>query len=218
MYETETIFDRAKTVGALAAAERYAHVVPNGARRVTVRCPIHNERTPSCVFYPDGTFHCFGCSRGGTSIDLVMALFRVNALEAAQKICADFGIDPGEPMDADRKKRLRDLKDMRAAAQRAASFTHAVQCGVIRWCDDRLEELDRRDDSAETEAALESLLTLRTDASHLADAIESLDQARRGDDLEQLLRSVYDMSVERYRVLQNWDETQGTRYVRAVEP
>jgi DNA polymerase I-like protein with 3'-5' exonuclease and polymerase domains len=30
-----------------------------------IRCPFHDERTPSCQLYPDGHYHCFGCGAHG---------------------------------------------------------------------------------------------------------------------------------------------------------
>lgn len=36
-----------------------------------VSCPFHNERTPSLKLYDDGTWYCFGCGKGGSSIDLM---------------------------------------------------------------------------------------------------------------------------------------------------
>jgi DNA primase len=45
------------------------------ARGITVRCPWHNERTPSCSITvgADGTLraHCFGCGHGGDVLHLV---------------------------------------------------------------------------------------------------------------------------------------------------
>lgn len=35
-------------------------------------CPFHMEDTPSFSVYPDGHYHCFGCSAHGTVIDWVM--------------------------------------------------------------------------------------------------------------------------------------------------
>lgn len=40
--------------------------VQNNGRRISMRCPFHNERTPSFVLYPDNSFHCYGtCNKGG---------------------------------------------------------------------------------------------------------------------------------------------------------
>lgn len=45
-----------------------------GGRRIHVRCPFHNDKTPSLVIYPDNSYHCFGCgARGKGAIDFVMA-------------------------------------------------------------------------------------------------------------------------------------------------
>lgn len=35
-----------------------------------ILCPQHKEDTPSCVLYPDGVYHCFGCGAHGLSKDL----------------------------------------------------------------------------------------------------------------------------------------------------
>lgn len=41
-----------------------------------VHCPVHEERTPSCMVYPssDRGWHCFGCNRGGGIYDLASLL------------------------------------------------------------------------------------------------------------------------------------------------
>lgn len=30
-----------------------------------ILCPFHKEKTPSCITYTDGTFHCCGCGKRG---------------------------------------------------------------------------------------------------------------------------------------------------------
>ena len=40
-------------------------------RKVKIRCPFHNERTPSCTLFPTGGFHCFGCGAHGNSVDFI---------------------------------------------------------------------------------------------------------------------------------------------------
>lgn len=48
--------------------------LPEG-RRQTIRCPFHNEHTPSCVLYPDNGYHCFGCGKNGHgAISFVMEM------------------------------------------------------------------------------------------------------------------------------------------------
>ena len=44
-------------------------------RKIFIRCPFHNERSASMVLYPDGTYHCYGCSAHGVNaIDFLMGL------------------------------------------------------------------------------------------------------------------------------------------------
>ena len=37
----------------------------NDGRKKSIKCPFHNERTPSFYIYPDNSFHCFGCGKHG---------------------------------------------------------------------------------------------------------------------------------------------------------
>ena len=47
--------------------------------RVKYLCPLHNEKTPSFVWYvKSNKWHCFGCSEGGSVIDLHMKLNDLN--------------------------------------------------------------------------------------------------------------------------------------------
>ncbi len=49
--------------------------IENTGRNISMRCPFHAERHPSFVLYPDGSYHCFGCSANGqNSIDFLIAL------------------------------------------------------------------------------------------------------------------------------------------------
>jgi DNA primase len=47
----------------------------NNTRRVSIRCPFHNDASPSLVLYPDNSYHCYGCCKHGRgAIDFVMGL------------------------------------------------------------------------------------------------------------------------------------------------
>ena len=49
--------------------------ITNNGKRIAIRCPIHNEKSPSMIIYPDGSYYCFGCSKfGSNSIDFLMAV------------------------------------------------------------------------------------------------------------------------------------------------
>ncbi len=69
-------------------------------RRVGTRfsglCPYpdHNEKTPSFSVSPDKSFYyCFGCSRGGDAIKLVMELKSFSFGEAVSHLAERFGIE-----------------------------------------------------------------------------------------------------------------------------
>ena len=64
-----------------------------------VRCPFHDDRHPSLKLNED-YFFCFGCGAKGDVIDLVARLFNLTSLQAAQKLAADFGLDPKPPTAA----------------------------------------------------------------------------------------------------------------------
>ena len=46
-----------------------------GAKIIKIRCPIHNEKTPSMTLYQDGSWKCYGCNANGqNAIDFLMSL------------------------------------------------------------------------------------------------------------------------------------------------
>lgn len=57
---------------------------PNGAG--FIRCPFHNEKTASCKVYQNNRFFCFGCSRNGDVIDIIMQEDQLTFTEAVVKI------------------------------------------------------------------------------------------------------------------------------------
>ena len=52
-----------------------------------IKCPFHNEKTPSCKFYKDqNRFHCFGCGADGDVIDFIMESQKVDFITAVKKL------------------------------------------------------------------------------------------------------------------------------------
>jgi DNA primase len=57
-------------------------------------CPFHNEKTPSFSISPaKGFYKCFGCGKGGDSIDFVMEVEKLNYLEAIRYLAKKYGIE-----------------------------------------------------------------------------------------------------------------------------
>ena len=104
-----------------------------------VKCPFHNEKTPSCKIYRQ-RFQCFGCGASGDVIDFVARLLNLSPMDAAKRLNADFrlGLDlTPAPPDPERQrvqaaKRLFEewktemLRQLDAAIRAAnlADFSH----------------------------------------------------------------------------------------------
>lgn len=73
-------------------------------------CPLHGEKGPSLKVYADPRrgWHCFGCGRGGTVIDLGMALWNTDFKGACAQLNEEFqlGLDTGNPLTAEEKRAL----------------------------------------------------------------------------------------------------------------
>lgn len=77
------------------AAEHYGL---NVQRNGMTLCPFHDDHAPSLKV--DTRFYCFGCQVKGDVIDFVSKLFGLSLIRAAQKLTADFGLDPNTPQSA----------------------------------------------------------------------------------------------------------------------
>ncbi len=73
-------------------------------------CPFHGEKTPSFSVDADkGLFYCFGCHKGGSVVDFLMELDKLNYREALEELASRAGVvipadrqeDPAE--DRERK-------------------------------------------------------------------------------------------------------------------
>lgn len=79
------------------------------------RCPFHNERTPSFFVSPTrGSWHCFGCNRGGDLISFVEEIEGIDFLGALKILAAQAGVDLAtydrrEAGEADRLFKALDL-------------------------------------------------------------------------------------------------------------
>ncbi len=94
---TMSIFEIAKTnISLLEAAQVYGIDVNRHGKAL---CPFHNDRHPS-LFVADDHYYCFACGEHGDVIDFTAKLFGLSLKEAAEKLIADFHLDPDKPPTA----------------------------------------------------------------------------------------------------------------------
>ena len=88
-----TVFEVARQVDCVQAAERLGLQLKRLGSRHFTRCLFHAENTPSMCLYPDdGGFYCFGCQKHGDVIRLYQQVLSISPLDAAKRICSDFGL------------------------------------------------------------------------------------------------------------------------------
>ena len=94
-------------------------------------CPFHSEKTPSFTVSPGKQiFKCFGCGRGGSVFNFVMAKENVTFPEAVRILADRAGIELREDPEARQKARgRRRLRDVLAWAMERfrAGLTHPRQ-------------------------------------------------------------------------------------------
>jgi hypothetical protein len=64
------------------------------SHRVQVRCPFHDDSSPSMTIYVDQQkWWCHACTFGGDAIDFVRRTDRLTFVEACLKLANEFGVD-----------------------------------------------------------------------------------------------------------------------------
>lgn len=91
--------------------ENYIQLKPSGAN-YKGSCPFHNEKTPSLVVSKaKNIWKCFGCGKGGNSINFVMEKKRLTYIEAIKEIAHNFQIDIQEEEETDEQRIKRLHKE-----------------------------------------------------------------------------------------------------------
>lgn len=89
-----TVFEAARQADCVQAAEKLGIRTRRSGGKAYACCLFHAERTPSLCLYPDsGGFYCFGCHAHGDVVALYAQALSLSPLEAAKRVCADFGYD-----------------------------------------------------------------------------------------------------------------------------
>ena len=113
-----------------AAAERFGLEVNYAGM---VRCPFHDDHTPSMKLYDDH-FYCFGCGRHGDVVDLTAELFCIPPYDAACKLADDFGVgDSAAVVRQPAREELKIFREDQLRCQRVLSEYLRLLTGWKEW-------------------------------------------------------------------------------------
>ena len=119
----EQILDRADIVDVIGG---YVELKKKGANYAAC-CPLHKEKTPSFMVNPArGTWHCFGCGKGGNVIGFLMEHDTLNFPEAVRALGKRYGIEVEETKLTPEQEQKRMKRDsMYVINQRCAEHFRA---------------------------------------------------------------------------------------------
>lgn len=184
-----TVFEAARQVDCIQAAERLGLQLKRSGSRCFTRCLFHAENTPSMCLYPDtGGFYCFGCQEHGDVIRLYQQALGVSALEAAKRLCQDFGLsyDAGKRNKKDHLQMLNPLPrvDARTLAKRLTEYREKAADDLlsrIRRAEQQMEALESRllaqdydYDDIFQDSEWQGLLKEKSDAQESLSALDGL--------------------------------------------
>lgn len=126
-----SVFEAVKAaVPMRAAAERFGLEVNYAGM---VRCPFHDDHTPSMKLYDDH-FYCFGCVRHGDVVDLTAELFCIPPYDAACKLADDFGVgDSATVVRQPAREELKIFREDQLRCQRVLSEYLRLLTGWKEW-------------------------------------------------------------------------------------
>lgn len=119
----EQILDRADIVDVIGG---YVELKKKGANYAAC-CPLHKEKTPSFMVNPArGTWHCFGCGKGGNVIGFLMEHDTLTFPEAVRVLGKRYGIEVEETKLTPEQEQQRMKRDsMYVINQRCAEHFRA---------------------------------------------------------------------------------------------
>lgn len=106
----EQILDRADIVDVIG---QFAELKKRGSNYEAC-CPLHKEKTPSFkVSQARGTFHCYGCHKGGNAITFIMEHEAMSFPEAVKFLARKYGIEiEEEELNPEQEQKRRKRESM----------------------------------------------------------------------------------------------------------
>lgn len=126
-----SVFEAVKAAVPMRAAAKRFGLEVNYAGMV--RCPFHEDHTPSMKLYDDH-FYCFGCGRHGDVVDLTAELFCIPPYDAACKLADDFGVDASAAVVRQpAREELKIFREDQLRCQRVLSEYLRLLTGWKEW-------------------------------------------------------------------------------------
>src|SRR5210317_1112490 len=93
MIDQFTIDRIIETANIVDVVQEYVSLKKRGANFLGL-CPFHSEKTPSFTVSPTkGIYKCFGCGKGGNSVNFVMEHEKLNYVEALKMLAKKYHIE-----------------------------------------------------------------------------------------------------------------------------
>jgi DNA primase len=121
------IFEQVKEIPIEDVIKKYLPSIEfkTSGRWQMARCPFHEDSDPSFGINENtNSWHCFGCGKGGSTIDLVMDALGIEALEAAKELARAWNI-PFQEFTPEEKTRQRELENRQQLLEKYIAWTQS---------------------------------------------------------------------------------------------
>lgn len=136
------LFEEIKRAVSVPEAARYYGI--EAKNNGMCRCPFHDDRHPSMKLYTDN-YYCFGCGAHGDVIELAGRLFGLTAMQAAEKLIMDFGLDipiKRKLSPAEKKNRIMKANEALRSEKINRAFHLAIRDlrQILAGCKEKLDD------------------------------------------------------------------------------
>ncbi|MGC8764797.1 MAG: DNA primase [Brevinematia bacterium] len=99
--------------------------VKKSGRNFIALCPFHNEKTPSfSISEEKGLYHCFGCGASGNTIKFLMEYYRLDFMEALEKLADMAGVDLSQYKKHFQREQIGEKKILYEIQREALTYFH----------------------------------------------------------------------------------------------
>lgn len=151
-YQESIIQDIKEQASILDVFADYAIEVKKRGSHYECCCPLHSEKTPSLkIDAAKGTWHCYGCGKGGNSIDFIMEYKHMSFLEALKELARiehyELVEQQADPKRSAIEQARREQIHVNSLAQeffkQQLSLNEVAKAYVhSRWSDDEIDHWD----------------------------------------------------------------------------